>query len=418
MPAAEAQKPALWLLVLIGAAVLTQTALNLARPVISYKILALGGDAAAIGLVTAVYATLPVIAALWLGRVTDRLPSLRGMVVTGAALLAVAGLLLALAPGIAWIGAASAVLGMGHLVFTIAGQSAIARYAPLDQMDSGFGWFTAAFSGGQLLGPLIAGLMLGSGVETAGEDRMSAINLSLYLAAGIAAAAMPLMLGYAPGRARRPGKTAELPPAAKGHNDGGGARAAKPDSALSILRQPGVTWNMAASLALLSMIDILVAFLPLLAEEQGVAPVFVGILLAVRALASIISRVILYQLLGRWTRYQLLVASLAGAGVIIAAAPFLLDHLWVAGACLFAGGFLLGLGQPLTMTLISRAVRPESRGAALALRLLGNRIGQVVLPLAAGLVAAPLGPAGAIWFSCAVLAAAGGARYLPGVIKE
>jgi MFS family permease len=418
MPAAEAQKPALWLWVLIGAAILTQTALNLARPVISYKTLALGGDAAEIGVVTAVYATLPVLAALWLGRITDRVASLRGMVLIGAGLLAAAALLLALAPGIAWIGVASAVLGMGHLVFTIAGQSAIARYAPLNQMDSAFGWFTAAFSGGQLLGPLIAGLLLGGGMATAGAERMAAIDLSLYLAAGIAVAAAPLMLAYAPGRPR-PGKAANAASRAKGKKyDDGGTPALKPDSALYILRQPGVTWNMLAALALLSTIDILVAFLPLLAEEQGVAPVFVGTLLAVRALASIISRVILHRLLQRWTRYQLLVASLAGAGAIIAAAPFFLGNLWIAGACLFAGGFLLGLGQPLTMTLISHAVRPESRGAALALRLLGNRVGQVVLPLAAGLVAAPLGPAGAIWFSCAVLGVTGAARYLPGATKD
>jgi MFS family permease len=415
MPAAEAQKPALWLWVLIGAAVLTQTALNLARPVISYKILALGGDATAIGVITAVYATLPVLAALWLGRVTDRVASLRGMVLIGAGLLAAASLLLALAPGIAWIGAASAVLGMGHLVFTIAGQSAIARYAPLSQMDSGFGWFTAAFSGGQLIGPLLAGLLLGSGLESAGAERMGAINLSLYLAAGIAVAAAPLMLAYAPGKPRQLGKAGAS--ARGGNNDDAGVPALKPDSALHILRQPGVTWNMLAALALLSTIDILVAFLPLLAEEQGVAPVVVGILLAVRALASIISRVILHRLLGRWTRYQLLVASLAGAGAIIAIAPFFLSHLWIAGLCLFVGGFLLGLGQPLTMTLISQAVRPESRGAALALRLLGNRVGQVVLPLAAGLVAAPLGPAGAIWFSCAVLGVTGAARYLPGATR-
>ena len=64
----------LWLWVLMAAAVLTQTALNLARPVVSYKLLALGGDAAVIGVVTAVYAVLPVVAALWLGRVSDRIP--------------------------------------------------------------------------------------------------------------------------------------------------------------------------------------------------------------------------------------------------------------------------------------------------------------------------------------------------------
>ena len=47
------------------------------------------------------------------------------------------------------------------------------------------------------------------------------------------------------------------------------------------------------------------------------------------------------------------------------------------------------------------------RGSALAVRLVGNRVGQVAMPLLAGLVAAPLGPAGAIWSTCAVLVGSG-----------
>lgn len=395
-PAAEKHSSRLWLWVLIGAAVLTQTALNLARPVISYKLLALGGDAAVIGIVTAVYAILPVVAALWLGRVSDRVQSLRGMVVLGAVLLSVAALLLAAAGDFLWIGVASALLGMGHLVFTIAGQSAIARYAPLSQLDSGFGWFTAAFSLGQLIGPLLAGLLLGSGLETTGDARMASVNTALLLAAGIALAGAPAMLV----KSRTGGRAGQQP----------GAKALPREGALTILRTPGVAWNMAASLALLSAIDILVAFLPLVAEEHGVAPVWVGILLAVRAGASIISRVILAQLIQKWTRYQLLIASLLGSGVAIAVAPFFLDALWVAGTALFVGGFLLGLGQPLTMSLITQAVSPQSRGAALAIRLLGNRIGQVVIPLAGGLVAAPLGPAAAIWLVCGLLGLAAVAK--------
>lgn len=72
-----------------------------------------------------------------------------------------------------------------------------------------------------------------------------------------------------------------------------------------------------------------------------------------------------------------------------------------------AGGFTLGLGQPLTMSLVTQAVPADWRSSALAVRLMGNRAGQVVLPATAGLLAAPLGPAAAVWFACAVLAASG-----------
>jgi hypothetical protein len=43
---------------------------------------------------------------------------------------------------------------------------------------------------------------------------------------------------------------------------------------------------------------------------------------------------------------------------------------------------------------------------------MGAQAGQVVMPLLAGLVAAPLGPAGAIWFTCAVLLVSGAEKTL------
>ncbi len=147
-----------------------------------------------------------------------------------------------------------------------------------------------------------------------------------------------------------------------------------------------VKTNMLASLALLATTDIIVAFLPLLGEENGIAPVGIGVLLAVRAAASISSRLLLPVLLSRWSRTGLITSSLAGAGIGLAILPWLFGNPVVAGVLLAVAGFFLGLGQPITMTLITQAVPPDARGAALALRLLGNRLGQVALPICAGLL--------------------------------
>jgi MFS family permease len=164
---------------------------------------------------------------------------------------------------------------------------------------------------------------------------------------------------------------------------------------------------MLASLALLAMLDILTAFLPLVGERAGVSPAWVGVLLAVRGGASILSRVLLPWLARRTARRTLLLVSLYGAALALAVPPLVITVPWLAAVFLFVGGFCLGLGQPITMTLVSTSVPDSWRGAALAVRLVGNRVGQVAMPLLAGLVAAPLGPAGAIWSTCAVLALSG-----------
>ena len=402
-----------WLWFLVAGALLTQTALNLVRPVTTYKLLSLDADSVTVGLVTAAYAVVPLVTAMWLGRMTDRVRDLRTMVVVGALVLALGAGALALAPSVALVAVASALLGMGHLVFTIAGQSAVARFSPPDQLDKGFGWFTAAFSAGQLVGPLLVGVLLGTGSDVASPERVADITLSLWIGAGLSVLVVPVML------LRRPASGAAGAPAR--NDDAAAAEQAAPAtgelevvpgtapraSMLRILKVPGIPSHMLASLALLAMLDILTAFLPLVGERAGVSPAWIGVLLAVRGGASIVSRVLLPWLAHRMSRRALLLVSLYGAGITLAVPPAVITVPWLAAALLFVGGFCLGLGQPITMTLVSTAVPTSWRGSALAVRLVGNRAGQVAMPLLAGLVAAPLGPAGAIWSTCAVLLVSG-----------
>ena len=385
-----------WLWMLIASAVLCQIALNLARPLISYKVLALGGDSVAVGLTSASFALLPVAIALWLGRMSDRRTSMKGITLAGTLLLAAGPFLLSTAPSLLLVGVASAVLGIGHLCFTIAGQSAIARFVPLSRMDAAFGWFTAAFSLGQLVGPLVAGLAMGSAGNAPADARLMDANEALILAGAISVLAIPVALWASAKERAGARETSEAAP----------AKAPTSKSVAHLLGIPTVKTNMLASLALLATTDIIVAFLPLLGEESGIAPIGIGLLLAIRAAASITSRLLLPVMLFRWSRTGLITASLAGAGTTLASLPWLFGNPLLAGILLAITGFFLGLGQPITMTLITQAVPPDARGAALALRLLGNRLGQVALPIGAGLLAAPAGPGGALWMSSAVLCAA------------
>ena len=424
------QSSHMWLWLLVAAAVCTQTGVYLLRPVTTYKLIDLGAGATSVGLVTAIYALVPLVAALALGRLSDRTTRLRLMVLVGALILVGGGVLLALAQSLVLVAVANAILGIGHLVFTIAGQSSIARYARADQLDFGFGWFTAAYSAGQMIGPLGVTLLLGSQAAT----RTGEVSLALWLGAIIPAGAVPHRL-Y-PSRAFQPRQQGSTGPeagaepeaeAASGAPAGpeAGERTADPQPETdapetsepekarvrSILSNGDIRAAMLSSLALLAVLDILVAFLPLVGEEHGVAPAWIGVLLAVRGVSSIISRVFLPYFSHRFDRSLLVFVSALGAGVSLIFPPIVLDWMWLAALFMLISGFFLGLGQPLTMALITSSVPSAWRGSALALRLMGNRIGQVAMPLIAGVIAAPVGPAAAIWCGSALLLAAAGHQY-------
>jgi MFS family permease len=372
----RAPTPPGWLARILAGVVLTQAALHLARPVTSYRALALGADARAVGLITAAFALVPLVVAVPLGRASDRW-RVGHLLTGGIALGAVACVLLGVAGTLWGLALASAVLGLGHLALTLAGQSLIARQSADARHDRDFGLYTAGASLGQLIGPAMAGLALSS----AGRSLEDATTLGFLLAAGLMALAVPT--SFATDRLGRAGRP----------RDGGLGR---PLRAGELIGARGVPAGMFASLALLATVDVLTAYLPVLGVQRGISPAVVGALLSLRAATSILSRLLIPWMIPRLGRIRLLAASAAGSALLTAALP-LSGSIAVLGALLAAAGFLLGIGQPLTMSMVVQAVPSDTRGTALAFRLTGNRLGQVATPAAAGLVAGAAGVSAAFW---------------------
>jgi sugar phosphate permease len=80
------------------------------------------------------------------------------------------------------------------------------------------------------------------------------------------------------------------------------------------------------------------------------------------------------------------------------------SDVYLLGALVLIAGFSLGVGQPLTMSLISQATKPEERAIAVSARLTGNRFGQFIIPAGAGLLAASSGTS-AVFIGLSILLA-------------
>lgn len=372
-----------WLLRLVIAFSFAQGAVSMARPAVSYRALALGADERAIGVIAGVYALLPLFVAVPLGRRTDQgrcaplLPIGVVLIAGGCALSGVANSLLAMA---AWSG----VMGLGHLCFVIGAQSIVARQSAPHEQDRNFGHFTIGASLGQLVGPIAAGALIG------GRDMAGTSALAL-LVAGAGAAVAFTSLWRIEHRTSAKSRTPQ------------GERV----PVHRILRTRGVPAGIFISLAVLSATDILTAYLPVVGEHRGIPPSVIGLLLSLRAAATIACRLVITPMLRLLGRAALLTSTCLLAAALCAgiAVPV---PVWALAVILAALGFCLGVGQPLSMTTVVQAAPPDARSTALALRLTGNRLGQVAAPAAAGLVAGVAGVAAPFVMLGALLVIASG----------
>lgn len=357
-----------WLLRLVIAFSFAQGAVSMARPAVSYRALSLGADERAIGVIAGVYALLPLFAAVPLGRRTDHgrcaplLPIGVVLIGGGCALSGTAGSLGALA---AWSG----VMGLGHLCFVIGAQSIVARQSAPDEQDRNFGHFTIGASLGQLIGPIAAGSLIGGDM-----GRTSAF--ALLVSGGVAAVSLTSLW-----------RIEHVRPAT-------GASSKRGDKVpvLGILRTRGVPAGIFISLAVLSATDILTAYLPVVGEHRGIAPATVGVLLSLRAAATIACRLVMTPLINLLGRTVLIVVTCLLAAVLCAGVALPVP-VWGLAVMLVLLGFCLGVGQPLSMTTVVQAAPEGARSTALALRLTGNRLGQVAAPAGAGLIAGVAGVA-------------------------
>ncbi len=369
-----------WIRKLLWSSAITQGVIYIVRPMITYRALELDASPAVIGYIAALYALLPVLMALTFGRWVGVIGEGRfiifgtlGMILSCATLL--------LANSIAVLAVAASLAGLAHLACMVGGQTMVSLRSESNKYEENFGYYTFSASLGQMIGPILGAVVAG----TSGALPQSTSNAFLIALVFSFIAIIPVM-----------GWRNHQPTVVAAKSDKGALK-----SAGSLLRNKRVFAAIYTSLAISSVGDILVVFLPLYGSEKSFSPLSIGIILALRAAASMLSRLSLGTLSGRFSTKNILIYSNLISIVACAAIAFA-PNVWVLGFVVLIAGFSLGVGQPLTMSLVSQATKPEERALAVSTRLMGNRFGQFLLPAGAGLLAAGAGTSG-VFFALSIL---------------
>lgn len=361
-----------WARPLLVNSTLTQATIYVLRPMITYRAIELDASTVQIGIVAALYALFPVLLALQFGSLVGKIGEGKFLII-GTLSMGATALALVFANSLVTLAIATAFAGVSHLACMVGGQSMVALRTPRENYDRYFGYYTFSASLGHLSGPLLAALVAGSD-GTLPKSTSNAFLLGVVLCI---VALVPVINWFK-----------EKPSVAAKVSDQGTYSAA-----LALFKRPGILAAIYISLAISSVADVLVVFLPLFGTENNFSPYAIGVILAIRAGTTMISRLFLGKLSERFTTYQLLIVStsvsvLACAGMAFARTPLSL------GAVVFVAGFSLGIGQPLTMSLVSQKTAANERALAVSARLMGNRFGQFMVPAGAGALAASAGARG------------------------
>lgn len=240
----------------------------------------------------------------------------------------------------------------------------IANRSPSAKYEKNFGLLTFYASIGHAFGPLVGGWLADGPGEKVNANSAFIFAMALFLLA---------IVGIFTLAKRAENSLPNLGEISK-------------TSTREVLATPTLKQAIFVASASTSVIDVVLIFLPVLAQVIGLSVAEVGILLAIRSVASMAVRIVLGQLSNRLGLRKILIWG-SGATLISMIALALAENFWLIALIMAVSGFSMGIGQPATMAWVSRISSPDSRGLAIAVRLTANRFGQVLVPAAAGVVA-------------------------------
>ena len=359
-----------WLIGALAAVFLLQFGVTMARPVSTYRLLALEADGTALGIATACYAIPPILLAVGFGRWTERHhPAI--LLCSGVVTTTLATFALVAAESVGSVAGATTVLGLGHMMGVIGAQSLIAKADSRVRRLSRIGALTTTSAFGQVLGPVAGGLLIGRGSDPTLDTTSSA----LLAAAWLVLAASPFA-------------TAALATRIKSTT----VRTHRAEPVLSLLRRPGMPIALTTSFSAKSGVDLLLVYMPVLGVAAGLSSSQVGVLLGLSSGGALLGRAGTASLVRRYgtvplTATATIVASLCLV-VVAATGPFA-----VLCAAMAVLGCALGLSQTTTMDWVVDLVDHQSRGSALGLRVATNRVGQALVLAGTGALSGALGVA-------------------------
>ncbi len=354
---------------LIALGIANHTVLAGARVAVSLEALAHGATPATVGTLMALFALLPMLLGLWVGRFSDRF-NCRVPMIAGCIGLVVATVLPALVPGYPALYVAATLVGFSSIVFQVALQHVTGELGEPAKRAKRFALVALAYSVSGMLGPLVAGFAI---------DHMG-FRATFALLALIPIGPLAILASK---RLALPGPIAHDVHA---HRHG----------AFDLVRRPAMRRILAINALFAIGWDLHTVFLPIVGANIGLSASEIGSVIALFGLATFVVRFAMPWVASRVSETSVLAGALFVAATAYAGFPFATGAPTLA-ALSFTLGLGLGSGQPMVMALLAARAPPGRMGEAAGLRMSLVQTSAVAVPLAFGAIGSTLGLFPVFW---------------------
>lgn len=361
--------PSTPLLHLILVALTAHIALAGARITTSLYALSLHASELTVGMLISLFALFPMLFAVRIGRLIDRIGIIRPML-AGCAAIGIGCILPGVVDGLAIVYLAVMLIGTGFMVIQVASQHTVGAMSIAEKRAANFSWLALGFSISGFCGPVLAGLIIDH----------AQYSTAYLLFSGFALLAL-MVTTY--GHLRR----IQLVATEDVHHSG---------NALDLLRNAEMRRIYIVGTLLSSAWDLFTFVLPLHGARAGFSASTIGLILGCFSAATFVVRLGMPWISRHLSEWQILTAALMLAAICYALFPMMgqASSVMIIAAIL---GLAVGSSQPNMLALLHHAAPAGRTGEAVGLRVTIGNACQVILPLAFGGAGMALGLPAVFW---------------------
>ncbi len=367
------------LIQLLFISVIAHIALTGSRVATSLYALSLHASPLTVGTLVAVFALFPMLLAVQMGRLIDRI-GIKKPMIGGCLSLCLGCLLPSLVASLGVLYLAAILMGTGFMAIHISSQHAVGALSLKQSQSNNFTWLSISYSISSFCGPVIAGFSI--------DHAPHAFAYVLFLVFSVSALGL-IVFGNL-GRITLPKHV---------HTDAD----AQAHSAFALLNNPELRRNYLVGTLLAAAWDLFTFVIPIRGSYLGLSASTIGLILGSFSAGTFVVRLVMPSLSSRYSAWKILVGALLIAVFCYLLFPFM-QHAFTLALLAGVLGLALGSCQPNVLTLLHHASPPGRAAEVVAIRATIGNASQVLLPLVFGAAGAALGLFAVFWSMAAMIA--------------